>query len=205
MKKFSILFLMIAFAVVQAAAQSTTKPAATVPAFIMPGTIEMGGDISYASQKAEGSSASLSTFSMNPYIGVMIASGFELGFRPGVQFQKVGPEKATSLNLLFAPAYNINGGGSIFPYFEFLVGYSMISYENNNSYVGHYEETASGAALGIDGGFKALIGNSSLVLFKIEYLHQTFKSTGQYSSEVNYNTLSAGVGFRVFFGNAKTK
>jgi hypothetical protein len=204
MKNISILFLM-AFAGVNAFAQSTTKPVATVPAFIMPGTIELGGEMSYASQKVEDAEGSASLFAMNPYVGIMVGSGFELGFKPGVQFQKAGNYKATTFNLLFAPAFNINGGGSVFPYFEFLVGYNMLSYEQAIPYSGNLEETASGAAIGIDGGFKAIIGNSGLVLFKIEYLHQTFKTSGQFSSEVSYNTLSAGVGFRVFFGNAKTK
>jgi hypothetical protein len=201
----SLVLLLMTFVSSFSFAQSAAKPAPTVPAFIMPGTIELGGELSYASQKVEDAEGSASLFSMNPYVGIMVGSGFELGFKPGVQFQKAGDYKATTFNLLFAPAFNINGGGSVFSYFEFLVGYNMMSYEETIPYYGHFEQTASGAAIGVDGGFKAIIGNSGLVLFKIEYLHQTFKSDGQFASEVSYNTLSAGIGFRVFFGNAKTK
>jgi hypothetical protein len=190
-------------------AQAATTPAtqtASAPAFFTPGAVEMGGEIGFASQKAESSSSSVNTFSSNAYVGVMIASGFEIGFRPGVQYYKGGSNEETSVTLLLAPAFNINGGGSVFPYFELLVGYNLMPYYNYNIYGGGgSKQTISGPAVGVDGGFKVIVGNSGLILFKIEYLHQTFKIDEPVSYDTRYNTLSAGFGFRVFFGSTKSK
>jgi hypothetical protein len=207
MKKLYTVSLLLLLSVV-ANAQSVAKTAA-LPAFTSPGTVELGGDLSYASQKNENAASSdnsASTFLLNAYVGVMVVSGFELGIRPGIQLQSFGNQKLSSVNILFAPAYNINGGSTIFPYFEFLVGYNSMRYEIDDlPFQDDIDQTASGAAIGIDGGFKALVGNSGLILFKIEYLHQTYKTEAPFASETNFGTLSAGVGFRVFFSGSPSK
>ncbi len=173
------------------------------------GTVELGGEFSFASQtytrsgSSSGGSA-LNTLMFNPYIGVMVTEGFELGFMPGITTISQGGESATELNLFFTPAYNVNSGKA-FPYFEFLIGYNSIS---GSGYYGS-TQTYSGLGVGFGGGVKVAVGGSGLFLFNIKYLHQSYdipasNSSNFYGSTSSSNTLSlntvfAGVGFRIFF------
>ena len=180
--------------------------------FTSKGTVELGGEFSFTSQSSTvtggsyysgGSSESYNVLMFSPYIGVMTGKGFELGFMPSIAH---GGD-VTLLDLFFAPAININTGGSAYPYVEGLIGYS--TYGGGSS--------TSGLGIGISGGIKARIGSSALFLFNVKYLHQSFEEeehyyayypsymSGTHKVEVSINTLFAGIGFRIFIvKSAKT-
>ena len=174
LKKFLCLCLVILFTHV-ASAQ-----------FIQKGNTELGGDISFTSMNESESSGSLNTFIFNPYIGCMFSDGFEIGFRPQITITSYGGGTLTTMGLFLAPAYNANMGTIVYPFFELLVGYNTINNENNNF---------GGLGLGVDGGLKINIAGNSLLLMKLEYLHQEY-DTGNENESIN--TLSFGLGFRVF-------
>lgn len=173
------------------------------------GTVELGGDISFSSVSQSQSNSfvsdnnnSVATFSFNPYIGYMVSNGFELGFMPGITTQSSGGQSATILNLFFAPSFNVNVSGTVYPYLEFLIGYNSIKGTNGR--------TTGGLGVGLDAGLKVNIKGNSLLLFKIQYLNQTFSEsdytiTSYYGTPIAvqgrqdvFNTVSFGIGFRIF-------
>ena len=184
----------------------------TAQTFTQPGTIELGGDISFSSQSysenGTNSGSALTTFSFNPYLGFMVSDGFELGLMPGIATVSYGSSTSTQLNLFFAPAYNVNTNSSVYPYFEFLIGYNTSSDNSYSSYAGN--RTIGGLGVGLDAGLKINLKGNSLLLFKIQYLHQSFNrdtyTTTGYSGypvtiesrEIALNTVSFGMGFRIF-------
>lgn len=178
------------------------------------GTIELGGEFSFSSQTiSQSTTSSYNPYNTNresydvllfsPYVGVMMGQGFELGFMPAI----ANSGSVTSLNLFLAPAYNISTSGNAVPYFEGLIGYSTI----NNG------RSAGGLGIGVSGGVKVTIGSSGLFLFSIKYLHQSFEeerdyysfnpyyTSGTYKSTVIYNTIFAGIGFRIFIASKSLK
>lgn len=177
--------------------------------FIHAGTTELGGDVSFSSQSSPGSSGTITTFSFNPYVGFMSSSGFELGLMPGITSISSGSESATELNLFLAPSYNVSTGSTVYPYFEFLIGYNSISYKSGFSFSGSGNQTVDGLGIGLDAGLKVNLKGNSLLLFKIQYLYQSYKedatTTNVFgttyttpSSETILNTVAFGMGFRVF-------
>ena len=162
--------------------------------FTSKGTIELGGEVSFVSVKQlspSNAGNSESALMVNPYLGVMVVEGFELGLVPGVTTVYSGSQSSTALNLFFAPAYNIKTSGIVYPYLEFLIGYNRIS-----SY--------GGVGAGFSGGIKVQVGDKGLFVFNLRYLNQSYDS--DFSSET-LGTISAGIGFRVFFvsKSGKTK
>ena len=176
-QKLSVMCLAILFAQL-APAQSFTQK----------GTIELGGDISFSSQKESEADASLTTLSFNPYVGVMVSDGFELGFRPQIMTVSYSGSSLSSLGLYLTPAYNFKTSSKAIPYLEFIIGYNSID-NDGDSY--------GGLGTGADGGLKINIAGNSLLLIKLEYLHQSYEMDGD---SYSINTLSFGFGFRVFLG-----
>jgi len=160
--------------------------AAQAQTFLQRGNIELGGDISFSSMKEPEYDNSLNTFTFNPYIGCMFSGGFELGFRPQLTIVSYDGSSYTTMGLFLAPAYNMNAGSIVYPYLELLIGYNSI---NND------EDNYGGLGLGVDGGLKINIAGNSLLLIKLEYLHQEYDIDDENES---INTLSFGVGFRIF-------
>lgn len=182
--------------------------------FTSKGTVELGGEFSFSSQTVSSSLSSssnrsaLNTLMFNPYIGTMVAEGFELGFMPGIATVSYGGSSSTQTNLFFVPSYNVNTSGKAFPYFEFLIGYNSISGSGNGS--------ESGLGVGFSGGVKVAIGNSGLFLFNVKYLHQSYNVT-----ETNYyynfgsptntsyteslNTVLASIGFHIFIPSKSSR
>ncbi len=171
-------------------------------------TVELGGDFSFSSQtRTLGGITSNSTYTtlmFDPYIGVMITEGFELGFMPGISSNRQSGSYSSTLtgvNLFLAPAYNFNVGGKAFPYLEFLVGYNSLS-------GGGVSRTEEGLGVGFSGGIKVAISESSLFLFNVKYLHQNYNNVPYYDDNFYWNgpsyvseslnTVFAGIGFRVF-------
>ena len=213
MKSFSKIILALMIIASSASAQT----------FIQTGTVELGGDISLSSQtetfpnydpiygysNLNTETSNQTTFSFNPYFGVMVVRGFELGVQPGIAI--INPGAKTNLHLYFAPAYNFNTQSNIYPYVEFLAGYN--SEKDNLS-------TSSGLGLGGDVGMKVAIKGSILLLVKIQYINEsyTLKTPAYYYYNYPYGnyyydptdykysvgTLSFGVGLRVFIGRSST-
>jgi hypothetical protein len=179
--------------------------------FTSKGTVELGGEFSFSSQKESSSnnyshgqeSEAYNVLMFNPYIGAMVGQGFELGFMPGI----ARSGSITSLNLFFAPSYNINTSGNAYPYLEGLIGYSSIA----------SGVSANGLGTGISGGVKVAIGSSGLFLFNVKYLHQSFETEESYNTGYPYysyttvkttvaiNTIFAGMGFRIFITSKPAK
>jgi hypothetical protein len=155
------------------------------------GNIELGGDVTFSSQSESDADESLTTFSFNPYIGIFITNNFELGFRPGFSTQDYGDGSLNSINMFVAPAYNFTTMGTLTPYLELLIGYNSLDF---------FGENAGGLGVGFDGGLKIGIAGNSLLLLKLEYLSQNYSMEDEFGDNVDFtlNTLSFGVGFRVF-------
>ena len=153
--------------------------------------IELGGDITFSSQSESDADESLTTFSFNPYIGIFITDNFEMGFRPGISTTSFGDGSLTTMNLFLAPAYNWNIGGKTYPYVEFLLGYNSVD---------AFDENYGGLGVGFDGGLKVSVAGNSLLLVKLEYLHQSYSDDND--NDYSINTLSFGLGFRVFLARA---
>jgi len=179
--KWFILFFLIPFLGI---AQNT---------FHSTGTIESGGEISFASQSSSGNNGSVSTFKSSLYIGVMVVKGFELGFRPGFSIESYSGSSLKSIDLYLNPNYNFVTTTNVYPYLGLIVGYNSI---------GYIDDSYSGVTVGAEGGLKCLLGPSSLLLVKLEYLAQTYNDveTNFFTKEdLSINTISIGVGFRFFF------
>ncbi len=178
--------------------------------FAQSGTTELGGDISFSSQSSPSnysSSSTLTTFSFNPYVGFMTSGGFELGLMPGITSLSQGNISATELNFFVAPSYNISTGSTVYPCLEFLIGYNSINLKSSSVFSGSSTQTADGLGIGFDAGMKVNIKGNSLLLLKIQYLHQSYRESNSspYSSSSSYssnetiiNTVSFGMGFRIF-------
>lgn len=180
---------------------STTASAQT---FTQPGTVELGGDISFSSQTSpsQTNGGSTTILSFGPYVGFMLSSGFELGLMPGISYMNESTFSGTQLNLFIAPSYNFGSGESTHPYLEFLLGYNSVSYQYKFLYSNSFGLEAGGLGIGFDAGMKFNLQGNSLMLFKIQYLHQSFVDSRVVQSGINaeqiLNTLSFGMGFRVF-------
>jgi hypothetical protein len=162
--------------------------------FLSKGTIEMGGELSFASQSTNGSEGSSTTFASSVYFGVMIAKNLELGFRPGFTINSYSGSSYKVYDLYFNPSYNFNSPSKIFPYLGFIVGYNSIGYNDQNY---------GGLGIGGEGGMKFYLNESSLLLFKIEYLSKKFNDVESGFSgsveDMTVNSTSVGLGFRFFF------
>ena len=174
-----------------------TTPNGTTLSFTLPGTVEFGGDISFSSQSISGSTSSLSLFSFNPYFGVMLVKGLELGLMPGISLSSSGggngsTNTTTILNLFLAPAYNFDAG-KIYPFIEFLAGYNSIGIKT---------QTLRGISIGGSGGLKFQMGKSGLLLFDITYLSQDYNDSDRFLIE-RLKTLSVGLGARFFLSPKK--
>jgi hypothetical protein len=169
----------------------SSNPAAPSTSLTTNGTVELGGDLSFNTISGEGNSNSVTVISFNPYVGIMIASGFELGISPGVTSTSgSGGYSATTFNFFLAPAYNFNLGKA-YPYCEFLIGYNSIDYSST---------VENGMGIGGSGGVKAQIGGSGLLLFGLKYLHNNYGSNGHSNG---LNTFSVEVGARIFINPKK--
>lgn len=96
--------------------------------FASAGTFEIGGNITYQDNttiiKGE-TFTSYNYFSFSPYIGYFIVDNFELGLNPlGIQKSWNSQDGFTTINVLFAPAYNMNIGESAFYFMEAQAGYT---------------------------------------------------------------------------------
>ncbi len=167
--------------------------------FLSVGTIESGGEISFASQSSSenNDNESSTTFKSNIYFGVMVARGLELGFRPGFTINSYSGSTFKVIDLYFNPNYNFATTSKVYPYLGFIIGYNSIGYSDDNY---------GGMTIGGEGGMKFFLSPHALMLFKIEYTSQNYNDveTGFAGGveDLTVNTVSAGLGFRFFFPRA---
>jgi hypothetical protein len=145
----------------------------------------LGGQLSVSGSKIDGDNDAITVFSFEPYLGIKLSRGFELGFYPGLSSISGGSLSRTAYQVYFAPAYNFDAG-NVYPFIEGLVGYS-------DSDVG-----LSGMGFGGSAGLKVQIGNSSLLSVGFNYVHQNLHSSSGSSYTENVGTYQFDVGFRVF-------
>jgi len=200
----SLSFLFLFITSISFAQSTSIAPEQT---FTQPGTFELGGSISFSSQKYESSSSSTSIFSINPYVGYFVVKGFELGISPGISFQRTSYMHATTFNVFFAPAYNFTLSGGLFPYVEALIGYTSY-HEKDDGQFEDYTEIREGYAIGGVAGFKAAVRQNALVIFSIQYLQEKYKRNTPYYfdySDRAFTVVSAGIGFRIYIDSGHTK
>ena len=74
--------------------------------FTTPGSLELGGDFSFAYQKSKSDKElSFNIFSFNGFAGIMALSGFEIGISPSVTGYSGSGLSATSFSLYASPSY----------------------------------------------------------------------------------------------------
>lgn len=182
--------------------------AAPAQSLLAPNTVEVGGEVAYTSSTTktdysgyDNESITSNIFMFNPYIGWMIGGGAEMGIKLSLS---TGTDDLTSFAGYLAPAYNFRTGSIVIPYVEGVVGYAT------ESLSGH---SAKGMGYGGSAGMKVEIGSKSLILMRIEYIHQEYTYTfntnyyyyGPSSSSpmeinIDQDRINFGVGFRMFFG-----
>jgi hypothetical protein len=163
--------------------------------FVSPGTLEAGGELTFSSSSYTESEGSTTTFSSSVYIGVMAAKGFELGFRPGFTTTSYSGSSLSSVDLYFNPNYNFYTPNKIYPYLGLLIGYNSLSF---------VDESHSGIGVGAEGGMKFQLGETSLLLFKIEYISKSYGQIEDFNGEttdVTMKNTTFGLGFRILFPN----
>ncbi len=159
--------------------------------FATGGIIELGGQVAFSSttnvSNGETADKSSSLFSIGPYFGYFIFSGFELGFMPQVSLYSYGDYSSRIMHLFVAPAFNFSGGSNLFPFIEGLVGYSSSSYDD-----GITTHDYSGISYGARAGIKYAVGN---FLFNagVKYLLITLNPENA-DKRNGYNELSIAVG-----------
>lgn len=161
-------------------------------------TLELGGDIAASFQNSDREKdISFSTFAASIYTGLMVSHGFEVGVYPSFVSIDYGNGSQSQFEILLAPAYNINLKTNIYPYIEFLGGIGTAD--------GFSNERIS--SLGGNVGFKIILRESSMFLFRIQYLNRTINPHDDYISTGKYSldAINLGLGFRVFFNSGQKK
>jgi hypothetical protein len=173
MKNFRSILLLLIFPTLSFAQKS----------FLSVGTIEAGGELSFNSSSVSQLEGSTTIFASSIYIGIMAAKGFELGFRPGFTIIGTSASSLKSLDLYFNPNYNFSSDDKVYPYLGFIVGHNSIEDDN---------ESHSGLGIGGEGGLKCFLGETSLLLVKLEYLTKKYEDS-------TLKNFSLGLGFRFYF------
>lgn|GEM_PF-4138832 len=176
---------------------------ASPQSFTSKGTVELGGDFSFAFQKnSSQKDLSFTTFSFNAFLGVMAVKGFEIGIMPAISGYNYSNYSVSEFGGFLAPSFNFTTKSNVNPYIELLGGYGLIDDGNEN---------ATFMGLGGDAGIKAMLGGRSLLLIKVEYLRRFIDYLGENDShnyipeDYNLDALTFGVGFRFFIPGGDSK
>jgi hypothetical protein len=160
-------------------------------AFGAKGQVELGGSGSFQSFTPvyDGKTGSTTSFiTINPFVGVFILDGLEIGVNPlGLTVMTSGGGASTGLLALGSIAYHPPSTAFAHPFIEGLVGYSL---QTNGT-------TYSGVTWGGRGGIKLSITGKGLLNLGVQYLQVTLNREG--AKERNgSNQLSISVGYTVW-------
>lgn len=175
------------------------RPAAgqTATAFLMPGTVELGGGLSMTSQteinNGRTASGSVTLLALSPYVGVFVAKGVELGvYAPQITWLDDGYRSQTQVALGAAPAYHFSTDGPAFPYLEAQLGYNFLWSHSDGSY-GVSTHTDSEFSWALGAGVKVILGRCVL-RFGLLYSEVSLMSSGANARD-GINTFAAQTGF----------
>ncbi len=172
----------------------------TTSKYLARGTIELGGIISYQhtsliTQGTEFPEQRYTVFSFLPYAGYFVTDNLEIGLNPlGVQTYSDSQDKITTYNILLAPSYNFDAGGSLYPFAEAQLGYSRELL--GGSLAGLNVSKRDGFSWGGRAGVKWEAVRHCLVNAAVQYQEITLKPSGQSErSGSDIFLLSAGLTF----------
>ena len=164
--------------------------------FGSPGTVELGGSMTFAaSQGVAGGKAGswVYDFSMLPYAGYFVIDGLELGVNPaGLDVRSSGDTTAVQLRVLFAPAWNFHTGTMVTPFLEGLAGITSASLVHSGS-----TTTLSGFTFGGRAGVKTAIIDWGMLTIGVQFLRITLNPKGA-GSRSGSNELSVSAGWTVW-------
>lgn len=189
MKKLTIIFALLTIFSITLNAQNFAKR----------GVIEAGGSLGFSSQTAvmngQSDDKSTTTISIEPYVGYFIIDGVELGLIPSFVRSSYGDNSNSMFGIFFAPAYNFDTRGNLFPFIEGRIGYNSRTIKTPGG-----ESTLSGLSWGGRGGIKVKVGCSSLANVALSYMQYTYNPENWTGDRNGYNIFAIHVGFTVFFG-----
>lgn len=191
-KSFYFFFAILFFGTISLSAQN----------FATKSTVELGGSLGFSSTTMvyDGNSAdnSISTFSIEPYVGYFVINSLELGLIPSFSTQSYGDQSSTSFGVYFAPAWNFDLKSNLYPFIEGRIGYNTSSYDDGNSETD--DPSSSGLAWGFRGGVKVQVGNSALVNIALSYDQITMDPENWDGGRNGANVFGVNAGFTIFLG-----
>ncbi|MBE0539708.1 MAG: outer membrane beta-barrel protein [Ignavibacterium sp.] len=191
-KSFYFFFVVLLFGTISLSAQN----------FATKGTVELGGSLGFSSTTMvyDGNSSdnSVSTFSIEPYVGYFVINSLELGLIPSFSTSSYGDQSSTSFGVYFAPAWNFDLRSNLYPFIEGRIGYNTSSYDDGNSETN--DPSSSGLAWGFRGGVKVQVGNSSLVNIALSYDQMTMEPENWSGGRIGQNVFGVNAGFTIFLG-----
>jgi hypothetical protein len=164
--------------------------------FGSPGTIELGGSVTFTASQtvlAGATGSWMYDFSMLPYAGFFVIEGLEVGVNPaGVNVRSSGDTTAVQLRILFAPAYNFQTGTMVTPFVEGLAGITSASLIRPGS-----TTSVSGFTFGGRAGIKAALVERGMLNIGIQFLRITLNPSGA-GSRNGSNELSVSAGWTIW-------
>jgi len=165
--------------------------------FASAGVWELGGSATFSrSTPVIGGSTGEANYKLSaiPYVGYFLMDGLELGVNPlGVALTGDGDTTNTELRFLFAPSYNVDLGGRLYPFIEGLAGYTALIVD----YPGGGRSTRSGFSWGGRLGVKFPVTARGLLNVGVQFLAVTLDPKGA-STRNGTDELSLSVGFALW-------
>ena len=169
--------------------------------FANKGVWELGGMIGFSSStdvdNGETADESLTTFTLEPYVGYFVINSLELGLIPSFTSLSQGGASRSYFNIYFAPAWNFDLNSQAFPYLEGRIGYGTDTYSPSEG----DDVTESGMSWAIRGGLKYQVGSSAIVNVSLGYTQHTRNPKDWDGDRNGTNVFDVMAGFTIFVGH----